>query len=131
MKQKLRRIFVNSLAVLLVFALALTANASSVKAEDATELTNIKVTDFNLATTDVKTPEDGFYSYNRVQLAIACDASAHGNSLKEGDYFTITLPNNFKCPTTSEACNFDLYAPNGSVMAKAVVSPNTSGGGND
>lgn len=70
MKQKLRRIFVNSLAVLLVFALALTANASSVKAEDATELTNIKVTDFNLTTTDVKTPEDGFYSY------IACSSQS-------------------------------------------------------
>ncbi|BBH27324.1 hypothetical protein SG0102_22580 [Intestinibaculum porci] len=128
-RSNLKRISVNSLAILFVLALALMDNTGFVKAEDATELTNIKVTDFNLTTTDGKTPEDGFYSYNRVQLAIAWDASAYGNSLKEGDYFTITLPNNFKFPTTSEACNFDLYAPNGSVMAKAVVSPNTSGGG--
>lgn len=70
-RSNLKRIFVNSLAILLVLALALIGNTGFVKAEDAIELTNIIVTDFNLTTTDGKTPEDGFYSYNRVQLTIA------------------------------------------------------------
>lgn len=129
MKQKLRRIFVNSLAVLLVFALALMGNASSVKAEDATELTNIKVTDFKLTKVDGKTPDDGFNSSEHAKLVIAWDASAYGNTLKSGDYFTIKLPDNFKFPTNSSARYFDLTAPDGSVMAKAVVTPNTNGGG--
>lgn len=129
MKQKLRRIFVNSLAFLLVFALALMGNASSVKAEDATELTNIKVTDFKLTKVDGKTPDDGFNSSEHAKLVIAWDASAYGNTLKSGDYFTIKLPDNFKFPTNSSARYFDLTAPDGSVMAKAVVTPNTNGGG--
>lgn len=85
---------------------------------------DVTVTDFSIV--DQKSE---YYGYEKVKLALKWDASHYNNTLKEGDYFDVTLPKNMTFPTTSEATNFDLRDDDGKVVAKAVLTPAPDGGG--
>ena len=85
---------------------------------------NVTVTEFSIV--DQKSE---YYGYEKVKLALKWDASHYDNTLKEGDYFEVTLPENMTFPTTSEATKFDLLDSDGKVVAKAVVTPGAGGGG--
>ena len=68
--------------------------------------------------------------YNRFRLEMDWDASVYGKKLQAGDYFTITLPKQFKFPTEGPAVDFPLYAPDGhTVIARAHVNSNGADGG--
>ena len=95
------------------------------------ERVETKITDFTITKSTGEVPPDGFKVNDFLKLSISWDASFYQNELKEGDYFNITLPDEFRFPTNDSACNFDIIAPNGTdVVAKAVVTPGTLGGGN-
>ncbi|SFE65985.1 LPXTG-motif cell wall anchor domain-containing protein/sortase B cell surface sorting signal [Peptostreptococcaceae bacterium pGA-8] len=95
------------------------------------ERVETKITDFTITKSTGEVPPDGFKVNDFLKLSISWDASYYQNELKEGDYFNITLPDEFRFPTNDSACNFDIIAPNGTdVVAKAVVTPGTLGGGN-
>ena len=57
------------------------------------------------------------------KLSIKWNASKHGNTLREGDYFELELPDKFKYPEGSAYCDFNLHAGNGEVSAKVKVEP--------
>ena len=63
------------------------------------------------------------------RMKLAWDASAYGNTLQAGDYFVVTLPDELRYATNAAATRFDILAPDGSVVAKAVVDPNDGAGG--
>ncbi len=57
------------------------------------------------------------------------DASAYGNELVKGDFFTVKLPDNMRFPTNSKATNFDILSPKGVVVAKGNITPGAKSGG--
>ena len=61
-----------------------------VHAEDATERTEVKITDFNISHYSTSTATS-FEWNERFYVNMNWDASAYGNTLKEGDYFTVKL----------------------------------------
>lgn len=95
------------------------------------ERVETKITEFTVTKSTGEVPPDGFKVNDFLKLSISWDASFYQNELKEGDYFNINLPDEFRFPTNHSACNFDIKTPDGSeVIAKAVVTPGTLGGGN-
>ena len=123
MNKNLKIIFVSLIAILMTIG-----NVTAAKAADATEKTDIKITDFTI--TDYYEKEKDSYAYNEtLRLHLTWDASAYGDDLKEGDYFNVTLPDNFKFPVGHSATHFDVLSPDGAVVAKAVVSPGEKNGG--
>ncbi|MBF1294954.1 MAG: Cna B-type domain-containing protein, partial [Parvimonas sp.] len=85
---------------------------------------DVTITDFSIV--DQKGEYGG---YERFKLALKWDATKYNNTLKEGDYFDVTLPDNMVFPTASSATHFPLRDSEGNVVANAVVSPNPNGGG--
>lgn len=120
--------------VIMVVGLILVVLYASKNAEayalDVTERTNVTIAKLSITDTEGVTPgkiTQGSY-YN---LVMDWDASSYGDQLKEGDYFDITLPDEFRFPTNHSACNFDILTPEGDVVAKAIVDSNgADGGGN-
>ncbi|MDQ8835618.1 Cna B-type domain-containing protein, partial [Streptococcus ruminantium] len=106
-----------------VFAPASTALAEEVPKEVETTITSLSIQRINGGTTKNIFYTDTFY------LNIDWDASNNSSELRKGDYFEVTLPNELKFSMTSRANSFPLYAPDGSVVANAQVTPNPDGGG--
>ena len=66
----------------------------------------------------------------RYRLDMDWDANEYGSELKENDYFVITLPKQFKFPTSGPTIDFPLHAPDGqSIVANAHVNSNGKAGG--
>ena len=91
------------------------AGRSVLKRGDATEKTDVTVTNFTIEHVDGSTSNE-FNYYDRVKLNLDWDASSYGNTLKENDFFTVKLPNNMRFPTNHAATHFDLTAPDGTVV---------------
>jgi hypothetical protein len=123
MKQRFKAIFVTLMTIAMTLG-----NATVVHAADASEKTDIKITDFTI--TNYYGKEQDSYEYNdKMKLNLTWDASAYGNELKEGDYFNVKLPDNFKFPTGHAATHFEIKDASGNVVANAVVSPGATSGG--
>ncbi|SFE54742.1 Cna B-type domain-containing protein [Peptostreptococcus sp. D1] len=126
MKARLIRKFI---AVIMTLVLVLQGMSTTFFAEGAakqvtTTITNLKI--LNLA----KEETNKIFYTASFYLSMDWDASANGSDLKEGDYFTVSLPEQMKLPSDSSALDFNLYAPDeSSVMATAHVTPKPSGGG--
>ena len=73
--------------------------------------------------------EHGYWSKYRLEMD--WDASMYKKGeLKEGDYFVITLPKQFKFPTEGSAVHFPLYAPDKqTIVAWADVNSEGEAGG--
>ncbi|MFT4445761.1 Cna B-type domain-containing protein, partial [Parvimonas sp. G1967] len=69
--------------------------------------------------------------WNKFRLEMEWDASYYEKTLKEGDYFIINLPKQFKFPKEpASAVDFKLYAPDGhTVIANAHVDSKGEAGG--
>lgn len=118
-----------SLLLVFVMLLGVMLQSKPVFAE-LLERAETKITNFTITTTSGNIPSGGYVLDNQYVLHMDWDASYYQNNLKEGDFFNITLPKEFKFPTNNAACNFDVLTPDGSaVVAKAVVTPNTQDGG--
>ncbi|WP_165620456.1 Cna B-type domain-containing protein [Streptococcus equi] len=99
----------------------------TVFAEDVSVKT--KITNFEVTNEQGDIPPDGFSITERLKINISWDASENGYNLHDGDYFDISLPKEFKFPSNDSACNFSITAPDGSIMANAVVTPDEANGG--
>ena len=109
------------------------SNLSLVKAAEVNRV-NTKITRFEIKTSDGRPiPSGGEYNYwSQFRLDMDWDASSYGNQLKQGDYFIVKLPDQFKYPTSGAAVDFPLYAPDGrTVIANAHIYSNgeETGGG--
>ena len=120
MKQRSKSFFVFFLILSMVLQ---TVGASFVHAAGEVK-PDVTITDFSIV------GQKGEYGgYERFKLALKWDATHYKNTLKEGDYFDVTLPDNMVFPTASSATHFPLLDSEGKVVANAVVSPNPNGGG--
>ncbi|WP_235043765.1 Ig-like domain-containing protein, partial [Peptoniphilus mikwangii] len=94
---------------------------------------DVKITKFEIKDKDGNTipPGTQLGYWSTFRLEMDWDASSYGKTLKEGDYFIVTLPNQFKFPTQPAAVvDFPLYAPDGTtVIANAHVDSNGEAGG--
>lgn len=124
--QQVRKIFIGVLALIVIITAGI--GTSKAMADPVTERTDVKITDFSMSHEDGST--DTTFRYNeRFNVNMDWDASSYGNTLKEGDYFVVSLPDKFRFPNNTAATKFDLTAPDGNVIGHAVVSPDSGGGG--
>lgn len=111
--------------ILVAFVLCVGFSVSTVKAAEK----NIDVSNLKLTYTDGKEYGDSIhYNYN-FGIKFDWSATKYGTELSNGDTFTIKLPDEMKFPSNSSARFFDMKDANGNVVAKAVVNPNSNGGG--
>ena len=102
---------------------------SSLTSAQGTEVdrVNTKITRFEIKNHDgTPVPAGQEYGYwGQFRLDMDWDASSYGNQLKQGDYFIVKLPDQFKYPTSGPTVDFPLYAPDGrTVIANAHVNSN-------
>lgn len=115
------------LSILLIVAL-LCPNMMNVTAPtfatDISDSTDIEIKDFTLTNQSGEIPPGGFYSYDRFYINILWSAKNRNNSIHEGDYFMITLPEAFRFRKNHSACNFDILTPDKTTtVARALVTP--------
>ena len=122
----------NYIAVLLSFFMTLTAligwAKTKVIAEDGPKQVDTTITNFrfmNLSRTNVG---DIYYSDN-FYFDLDWAANTTGATLKEGDYFTIDLPDTVMFSSDSSPIDFDIYDADGTgaVIAKAHITAGTNG----
>ena len=101
----------------------------SVSAADVSEKTDVKITNFDILKKGTQTPAGSVGIADEFDIKFKWDASMYKNTLKKGDYFTITLPDEMKFPTNHSATNFNLKDDEGNIVATAAVSPKETGGG--
>ncbi|MGX7073803.1 Cna B-type domain-containing protein, partial [Falseniella ignava] len=124
-RKKLQKI----ISFFLIFVMFLSVSISNKSVYADSKEVSVTIKNFTITDSTGVIPPNGFTENTLFKLNYEWDASSHENTLREGDYFELELPNQFKFPKESSYCNFDLYAPNGEVMAKAVVTPKEPGGG--
>lgn len=122
----------NYLAVLLSLFMTLTAliawSKTNVIAEDGPKQVDATITNFrfmNLSRTNVG---DIYYTDN-FYFDLDWAANTTGATLKEGDYFTIDLPDTVMFSSDSSPIDFDIYDADGTgaVIAKAHITTGTNG----
>ena len=122
----------NYLAVLLSLFMTLTVliawSKTNVIAEDGPKQVDATITNFrfmNLSRTNVG---DIYYTDN-FYFDLDWAANTTSATLKEGDYFTIDLPDTVMFSSDSSPIDFDIYDANGSgaVIAKAHITAGTNG----
>ena len=122
----------NYLAVLLSLFMTLTAliswSKTNVIAEDGPKQVDATITNFrfmNLSRTNVG---DIYYTDN-FYFDLDWAANTTGATLKEGDYFTIDLPDTVMFSADSSPIDFDIYDADGTgaVIAKAHITAGTNG----
>ena len=122
----------NYLAVVLSLFMTLTAliawSKTNVIAEDGPKQVDATITNFrfmNLSRTNVG---DIYYTDN-FYFDLDWAANTTGATLKEGDYFTIDLPDTVMFSSDSSPIDFDIYDANGTgaVIAKAHITAGTNG----
>lgn len=114
---------------LLILMMLLGAFISNEKALAAGKKVDVSITDLSITNSSGEVPPGGYSVYMLFKLSIKWNASKHGNTLREGDYFELELPDKFKYPEGSAYCDFNLHAGNGEVSAKVKVEPKVAGGG--
>lgn len=113
--------------LIFMMLLGVLVSSKSVLAENKD--VDVNITNLTITNTEGNVPPNGYYANMLFKLNVNWDASKYGNTLREGDYFELQLPNQFKYPESAADCNFNLFTKDGYVIAKALVLPNTPGGG--
>ena len=122
----------NYLAILLSLFMTLTTliawSKTNVIAEDGPKQVDATITNFrfmNLSKTNVG---DIYYTDN-FYFDLDWAANTTGATLKEGDYFTIDLPDTVMFSSDSSPIDFDIYDADGTgaVIAKAHITAGTNG----
>ena len=105
--------------------------AAEVKGAEANK-TKVTITRFEIKDKEGNIPPGKEHGYSsKYRLEMDWDTSMYKKGeLKEGDYFVITLPKQFKFPTEGSAVHFPLYAPDKqTIVAWADVNSEGKAGG--
>lgn len=86
---------------------------------------NVKITKFEIQNLDHTTATE-IYHTDRFLLMMNWDATHLGANIHEGDYFDVTLPDAMRFPSETTARDFDLKDTDGTVVAKAHVTPGSN-----
>lgn len=131
MKSKLKNKAKSLLAIMmsLLMLIGISAPSTQVFAEGTPQAVGVKITKFEIQNTD-HTTADKFYHTDTFLLMMDWDATHLGTNLHENDFFDVKLPDNMRFPSDTTARDFDLKDTDGTVVAKAHVTPgpNDEGG---
>ena len=122
----------NYLAILLSLFMTLTAligwSKTNVIAEDGPKQVDATITNFRFMNLSRTIVGDIYYTDN-FYFDLDWAANTTGATLKEGDYFTIDLPDTVMFSSDSSPIDFDIYDTNGTgaVIAKAHITAGTNG----
>lgn len=123
--KKFQRIMVFVLAFFVLFSSFGSTLLSSAIPRELDEI-DVVYEKFELVDKKDEKPLEGLLEYwTGFFLKIKWDASAYGDNLKEGDYFTVNIPDEIKLKNAQE---FDLTF-GGKVIGRAVITPGSEGGG--
>ncbi|WBB30951.1 Cna B-type domain-containing protein [Parvimonas micra] len=123
-----KRIYCMLLSVLMVLGTLLPA--FKVSAEDrAKNITpNVNITEFKILNGQGQ-ELNKTSRWSRFKIKLVWDAKKYGNTLKNGDYFEIELPDNFRFIEDSSAVNFPIYGVDGKVYGQGKITVKKAGGG--
>ncbi len=111
------------LSLLMVFSALFSSVNTTVFAEGAPREVQATVKNLTIKNLSGQTTDKVFWT-DKFYLDMDWDASSNGATLKQGDYFDITLPNEMKFPAGSTESDFNIYGADGhTVIAKAHVTP--------
>ncbi len=120
---------ITSFLLIFVMLLGLFIPTKSVLAEGNTDIGTVSFTDFRITNVFGEKPTEGFFSNILFQLHYDWNVP-NSVALKEGDYFEMDLPKEFKFLTEPEYCNFSIKDNNSeNIIANVVVEPDNTGGG--
>ena len=116
-------------STILVLCMIMQGFLVSVSAADVSEKTDVTITSFDILKKGTQTPAGSVGESDEFDIRFKWDASMYKNTLKKGDYFNITLPDEMKFPSNHSATHFNLTDDAGNIVATAAVSPKETGGG--
>ena len=96
---------------------------------DVTDGTKIKITNLKITRTNEDTPVGGIYLRDSYEFKFNWDATAYGATLKQGDYFTVNLPESMSVVEEHANKELDIRDAQNNTVAKAVITPISTGGG--
>ena len=97
---------------------------------DVTDGTKIKITNFKIFRRGTNEEVNTLSTRTGYELQFDWDASAYGTTLKEGDYFTVKLPDAMNVDVSQTNKELDIKDEENKVIAKAVITGANGGGGN-
>lgn len=101
-----------------------------VKQRGGQEKVDVDITEFTVTNADGTVPPDGFIANQIFRLNCKWEVLDKAKILKEGDYFELNLPTEFKFPTEKQYLNFNLLSDDKKdVVANAVITRQDTGGG--
>lgn len=124
-EKKIVSLFVAIVALLSLFSLP--QQTSNVQAAGV-ERPNVAMTRLTMLHED-GSASNTFKYWETIKLDLAWDASMYRNTLKEGDYFTIKLPDGLRFGLNTSATHFNVVNRDNVVTANVEVTPVFTGGG--
>ena len=123
-----KRFYCIMLSVLMVLSALLPAFRVSAEERGKNISPDVNITKFTIENWEGK-EVDELSRWSRFKIKLDWNAQKYGNTLKNGDYFEINLPDTFKFIEDSSAIDFLIYGVDGKVYGKGHLDVKKEGGG--
>ncbi len=123
-----KRFYCIMLSVLMVLSALLPAFRVSAEERGKNISPDVNITKFTIENWEGK-EVDELSRWSRFKIKLDWNAQKYGNTLKNGDYFEINLPDTFKFIEDSSAIDFPIYGIDGKVYGKGHLDVKKEGGG--
>ena len=123
-----KRFYCIMLSVLMVLSALLPAFRVSAEERGKNISPDVNITKFTIENWEGK-EVDELSRWSRFKIKLDWNAQKYGNTLKNGDYFEINLPDTFKFIEDSSAVDFPIYGVDGKVYGKGHLDVKKEGGG--
>ncbi|MDO4872630.1 MAG: Cna B-type domain-containing protein, partial [Carnobacterium sp.] len=117
------------LTLFLLMGIKKTNFISAQNIKDVTDGTKIKITNLKITSTNDNEPRETIALRTSYEFKFDWDATAYEADLREGDYFTIQLPNAMVVAEEQANKELDIRDSSNNLVAKAVITPSPGGKG--
>ncbi|WP_455060893.1 Cna B-type domain-containing protein, partial [Parvimonas micra] len=123
-----KRFYCIMLSVLMVLSALLPAFRVSAEERGKNISPDVNITKFTIENWEGK-EVDRLSKWSRFKIKLDWNAQKYGNTLKNGDYFEVKLPDKFRFIEDSSAIDFPIYGVDGKVYGKGHLDVKKEGGG--
>ena len=123
-----KRFYCIMLSVLMVLSALLPAFRVSAEERGKNISPDVNITKFTIENWEGK-EVDKLSKWSRFKIKLDWNAQKYGNTLKNGDYFEVKLPDKFRFIEDSSAIDFPIYGVDGKVYGKGHLDVKKEGGG--
>ena len=123
-----KRFYCIMLSVLMVLSALLPAFRVSAEERGKNISPDVNITKFTIENWEGK-EVDRLSKWSRFKIKLEWNAQKYGNTLKNGDYFEIELPDKFRFIEDSSAIDFPIHGIDGKVYGKGHLDVKKEGGG--